>query len=244
MKQKEKKIVIRERNKKVISFIKAIQERNLSGRIALISEIKPKSPSQGSLRTIKDPVSIAKLMEKNGAACISVLTEENYFNGSIDNLIQISETTTLPLLRKDFLTTQREIDESFDCNADAVLLIVALLKEDTERLLQYSEKAGLEALVEVHNKEELDLALNIGAKLIGINNRDLTTLNIDLSTTERLMKHIPKDKIVISESGVKNIGDAEYLASQGINALLIGSAIMKSPNIAKKIKQLSEVKIK
>ena len=240
---KSKQIKVRERSKKLLSFSDAILKKNKQGYLALISEIKPKSPSQGDLRQIQDPVSIAKIMEENGAACISVLTEENYFGGSIDNLIKVSEEVELPLLRKDFITSEAEIKESYNCNADAVLLIVGLLKGETGKLYEKSKKVGLEALVEVHNEDEMKTAINIGAEIIGINNRDLTTLKINLETTEKLKKLVPAGKIVISESGVQNKTDAEYLASLGANAVLIGSSLMKSADINNTIREFSEVKI-
>ncbi|MFX1294636.1 MAG: indole-3-glycerol-phosphate synthase [Promethearchaeota archaeon] len=241
---KNKQIKIRERSKGILSFSNAILNTNKEGYLALISEIKPRSPSQGDLREIQDPILIAKIMQDNGAACISILTEENYFGGSIDNLIGVSEEISLPLLRKDFITSEVEIEESYNCNADAALLIVGLLKGNTSKLFEKCKKVGLDALVEVHNEEELKIALKIGAQIIGINNRDLTTLKINLKTTERLIKSIPQDKIVVSESGVKSKGDAEYLASLGANAVLIGSALMQSSDIGNTIKELAEVKIK
>lgn len=240
---KSKQLKKRKRSRDFVSFSDAILSKNKKGRLALISEVKPKSPSQGELREIPDPVSIAKIMKDNGATCISVLTEENYFGGSIDNLIEISEKLTIPLLRKDFITSEAEIEESYNCNADAVLLIVGLLKENTSKLFEKCKKVGLEALVEIHNEEELKIALQIGAEIIGINNRDLTTLKINLKTTENLIKLIPRDVIVISESGIKNIVDAEYIASLNANAVLIGSALMQSSDLGKTIKKLSNVSI-
>ncbi|NVM53497.1 MAG: indole-3-glycerol-phosphate synthase [Candidatus Helarchaeota archaeon] len=240
---KKKQIKIRDRSKNFLSFSNAILNKNNEGHLALISEIKPRSPSQGNLRDIQDPVSIAKIMQDNGAASISVLTEENYFGGNIENLISVSENVSIPLLRKDFMTSEAEIEESYNCNADAVLIIVGLLKENTGKLFEKCKKVGLEALVEVHNEDELKIALEIGAEIIGINNRDLSTLKINLKTTEKLIKLIPKDKTVISESGVKNKVDAEYLASLGANAVLIGSTLMQSSDLANTIKNLSDVKI-
>ncbi len=240
---KSHKIVQRERNKDIISFSDAILNKNKKNRLALISEIKPRSPSQGNLRKIQDPTNLAKTMQKNGAAAISVLTEENYFGGSIENLVGISEEVTLSLLRKDFITTEEEIDEAYNCNADAVLLIVALLKNNTGKLLTKCKDVGLDALVEVHNKDELKIALDIDAEIIGINNRDLTTLKINLKTTANLIPLIPESVIVISESGVKNNADAEYLASLGANAILVGSSLMQSSDLDDAIKKLSEVMI-
>jgi len=238
---KSRKIIKRERNKNLISFSDALLNKNKLGRLALISEIKPRSPSQGNLRKVQDPKILAKIMQDNGAAAISILTEENYFGGSIENLIDVSNEIKLPLLRKDFITSAEEIDEAYNCNADAILLIVALLKKNTGKLFEKCKEVRLDALVEVHNHEELKIAIDIGAKIIGINNRDLTTLKINLKTTENLIQPIPENTIVISESGVKNKTDAEYLASLGANAILVGSSLMQSSDVGNAIKELSEV---
>jgi len=240
--EKSKTITVRDRSKKVISLSQAINNKNKKGHLALISEIKPKSPSQGELRKIQDAVSIATIMQNNGATAISVLTEENYFGGHIETLIDLSEKIKLPLLRKDFITSEAEIEESYNCNADAVLLIVGLLKERTGNLLNKCNERGIEALIEVHNEAELRIALEIGTKIIGINNRNLETMKVDLETTGRLIELIPGNKIIISESGIQNKKDAEYLASLSVNAILVGTTLMKSPDLGKMVKELSEIK--
>jgi indole-3-glycerol phosphate synthase len=241
--EKNRTIKERDRSKKVISFSQAIKAKNRKKQIALISEIKPKSPSQGELRKIQDAVSIANIMQDNGATAISVLTEANYFGGNIETLIDLSEKIKLPLLRKDFITSEAEIEESYNCNADAVLLIVGLLKERTGTLLNKCEERGIEALVEVHNEAELRTALEIGTKIIGINNRNLETMRVNLETTGRLIDLIPRNRIIISESGVQNKRDAEYLASLSVNAILVGTTLMKSSDLGKVVKELSEIKI-
>ncbi len=241
--EKNKTLKVRERTRKLISFYRAIKNCNNKGHLALISEIKSKSPSLGDLRKIQDAVSIATIMQNNGTTAISVLTEENYFGGNIETLIDISEKIELPLLRKDFITSEAEIEESYNCNADIVLLIVGLLKDKTGNLLNKCNERGIEALVEVHNEAELRIALEIGTKIIGINNRDLETMKVDLKTTGRLIELIPRNKLIISESGVQNKKDAEYLASLSVNAILVGTTLMKSPDLGKMVKDLSEIPI-
>jgi len=243
VREKNKTIKVRERTKKFISLYRAIENCNKKGHLALISEIKSKSPSQGDLRKIQDAVSIATIMQNNGATAISVLTEETYFGGNIETLIEISEKIKLPLLRKDFITSEAEIEESYNCNADIVLLIVGLLKDRTGNLLNKCNERGIEALVEVHNEAELRIALEIGTKVIGINNRDLETMKVDLTTTGRLIELIPRNKLIISESGVQNKKDAEYLASLSVNAILVGTTLMKSLDLGKMVKELSEIPI-
>ena len=243
VRNKSRKIIKRERNKNLISFSDALLNKNKLGRLALISEIKPRSPSQGNLRKVQNPITLAKIMQDNGATAISILTKENYFGGCIENLIDVSNEIKLPLLRKDFITSAEEIDEAYNCNADAILLIVALLKKNTGKLFEKCIEVGLDALVEVHTSEELQIAVDIGARIIGINNRDLTTLKTNLKTTERLIQSVPKKTIVISESGVRNKADAEYLASLGANAVLVGSSLMQSSDLSTAIKELSEVLI-
>lgn len=241
--EKSKTIMVRERSKKVISLSQAIKNKNRKKQLALISEIKPKSPSQGELRKIQDAVSIASIMQDNGATAISVLTEENYFGGNIETLIDISKKIKLPLLRKDFITSEAQIEESYNCNADVVLLIVGLLKDRTGALLNKCEESGIEAIVEVHNEAELRIALEIGTKIIGINNRNLETMKVNLEVTGRLINLIPGNRLIVSESGVQNRRDAEYLASLSINGILVGTTLMKSPDLGKTVKELSEIKI-
>jgi len=241
--KKNRQIKYRKRNKPLISFSNAILKKNKKKQLALISEIKPKSPSEGNLREIQDPITIAKTMQEYGASCISVLTEPYYFGGNIENLFKISENVSIPLLRKDFITSEEEIEESYNYNADAVLIIIGLVKEKAGKLFEKCKEIGMEALIEVHTEEEVQFALDIGAEIIGINNRNLNTMQTDISTTERLRKLIPQNKIVISESGIKNRNDAEYIALHKINAILVGSTIMKSTNIGSMIENLSSVEI-
>jgi indole-3-glycerol phosphate synthase len=209
--------------------------------IKLIAEVKKASPSRGVIRPDFDPVKIAELYADNGAAAISVLTEARYFQGSLDHLTNIRKALLqkLPLLRKDFVVDPYQIYESRAYGADALLLIVAIMKPDTlKELLDLGHELSMNCLIEVHNEVEVEIALNSGAKIIGINNRDLNTFTVDLATTERLRPLIPKDKIVVSESGIKARSDVEMLRTSGIDAILVGEALMSAPDIASRMRDL------
>jgi indole-3-glycerol phosphate synthase len=213
----------------------------LSGdRIRLIAEVKQASPSRGIIRPDFDPVAIARSYAQSGAAAISVLTEARYFKGSLNHLRDIrGAVTNLPLLRKDFILDPYQVYESRACGADSLLLIVAILsRERLEALLALSHELGMDCLVEVHNEKELETALAGGAGIIGINNRDLKTFNVDLATTRRLRPLIPQDRVVVSESGIKDGRDIAKLKKWGVNAALVGAALMSAPDIAAKMKEL------
>ena len=214
-----------------------------SGRgIRLIAEVKKASPSKGVIRPDFDPVAIARAYAANGAAAISILTEEKYFLGNIGYLKRIKDAlgnSRLPLLRKDFIFDAYQLYEARAFGADALLLIVAILSSDELRaLLDLSQNLGMACLVEVHNEREISVALDSGADIIGINNRDLQTFKTDLATTGRLRPLIPPGKIVVSESGIKTRADIRQLELLGINAVLIGEAFMSEPDIAKKMREL------
>jgi len=210
--------------------------------IQLIAEVKKASPSRGIIRPDFDPVKIAQIYASNGASAISVLTEAKYFQGSLNHLRDVR--TALgnkrpPLLRKDFLWDSYHVYESRAYGADSLLLIVAILKpEELEALLRLSHRLGMSCLVEVHNEAELEIALKSGARIIGINNRDLRTFTVDLTTTQRLRSLIPPDRIVVSESGIKNRSDMEKLMEWGVDAVLIGESLMSAPDIAAKMREL------
>ncbi len=210
--------------------------------IQLIAEVKKASPSRGVIRPYFSPVEIAKTYAYNGASAISVLTEAKYFQGSLDHLSDIRNTLgeqRPPLLRKDFLTDPYQIYESRAYGADSLLLIVAILTpEILHDLLVISHELNMTCLVEVHNEVEVEIALRSEAKIIGINNRDLTSFNVDVTTTERLRPLIPPDRIVVSESGIKEHSDIEKLQQLGIDAVLIGEALMTAPDIADRLKEL------
>ena len=211
-------------------------------RISLIAEVKKASPSRGIIRPDFNPVEIARTYASNGASAISVLTETRYFQGSLDYLKDIKKALgnkRPPLLRKDFIDDPYQVYESRAYGADSLLLIVAILTpERLGELLGLSHELGMSCLVEVHNEAELEIALKSGARIIGINNRDLNTFTVDLATTERLRPLIPPDRIVVSESGIKDRNDVEKLRKWGVDAVLVGESLMSAPDIAAKIKEL------
>lgn len=207
--------------------------------VSLIAELKKASPSSGII--VKDyyPEKIAGIYEKAGASCISVLTDERFFKGNISHLQLVKAWTNLPVLRKDFIIDKCQIFESAFYGADALLLIARILNKKTlKEFIGICRDYNITPLVEVHSKEDLDKTLSVNADVIGINNRDLNTLKVDLETTERLIKHIPKGILKISESGISTRKDIEYLKKLGIDAVLIGEALLKSGNIKEKIKEL------
>ena len=210
--------------------------------IQLIAEVKKASPSSGIIRSDFDPVEIARIYASNGASAISVLTEAKYFQGSLNHLRDIRDALgdrRLPLLRKDFLRDSYQVYESRAYGADGLLLIVAILApNELEMLLELSHELNMSCLVEVHNEAELEIALSSGARLIGINNRNLKTFTVDLTVTKRLRPLIPPDKIVVSESGIKNRSDMEKLRQWGVDAVLIGESLMSASDIAAKMREL------
>ncbi|MBI4286210.1 MAG: indole-3-glycerol phosphate synthase TrpC [Chloroflexi bacterium] len=209
--------------------------------IRLIAEVKKASPSKGVIRADFDPVAIARTYATNGAAAISVLTESKYFQGSLDYLRKIRAALgdRLPLLRKDFIHDPYQVYEARANGADALLLIVAILTETRlAELLALGHKLGMSCLVEVHNEAELAVALSSGAKIMGVNNRDLQTFSVDLNTTERLRPLIPPDRIVVSESGIKTREDIRRLEEMRVDAVLIGEALMSAPDIAARMREL------
>jgi len=213
----------------------------LSGdSIRLIAEVKRASPSAGVLCPNLDPVKLATTYAQCGAAAISVLTESRYFGGSGEDLEAIKrELPKVPLLRKDFILKPYQIFESRAWGADAVLLIVAILDDtELEGLLSLSHDLGMQCLVEVHNQNELKRALACDAQIIGINNRDLDTMAVDLNVTRRLRPLIPPDRLVVSESGIKGRGDVQKLREWGIDAVLVGEALVTANDVAAKIKEL------
>ncbi len=208
-------------------------------RMGLIAEVKQASPSRGILSKNFNPVELATSYAQGGANAISVLTEVNYFKGSIDYLAAIREAVELPLLRKDFIFDPYQVYESRAYGADALLLIVAILnQEQLQGLLSLSHSLGLKCLVEVHNKTEVERVLLSQAEIIGINNRDLNTFTVDINTTRQLCPLIPQQKIVVTESGIKSRNDIEKLKEWGVNAVLIGEALVTADNILTTMKEL------
>jgi len=210
--------------------------------INLIAEIKRASPSKGPIRPDLDAVELARTYAQNGAAAISVLTEERYFQGTLEELSTISEELQrgeIPLLRKDFIFDTYQVHESRAFGADALLLIVAILSsEQLGELLWLSHNLGMQCLVEVHNEAEVESAILRGAHIIGINNRDLKTFTIDLATTKRLRPLVPPDRIVVSESGIENRGDVQMLREWGVDAILVGEALVAAGDVARKMREL------
>lgn len=206
--------------------------------ISLIAEVKKASPSKGVIREDFHPAVIARAYETAGATAISVLTDEKYFQGKLAFLDEVRAVVGLPLLRKDFIIHPAQIFEAVG-RADAVLLIVAALSPTELRDFQALAIAcGLDALVEVHDRGELDTALESGAPVIGINNRDLRTFTVDVDTTLRLLPHIPDDCIVVSESGIKTHAQVTALEEAGVDAILVGEALMASPDIETAAREL------
>jgi indole-3-glycerol phosphate synthase len=207
--------------------------------IRLIAEIKKASPSKGVIRADFDPVSIARIYEDKAVDAISVLTEEDFFCGDLRYLQNIRKEVTRPILRKDFIFDEYQIYESRANGADAVLLIASLLDGGQAReYLDLCNHLGLSALFEVHSPEEVEKALRINAAIIGINNRDLKTLRVDLNTTFLLKRIIPSDRVLVSESGIKTRDDVMRLDSEGVDAMLVGTTFMESQGIGKKIDEL------
>jgi indole-3-glycerol phosphate synthase len=216
-----------------------------AGDVALIAEVKKASPSAGVICPDFDPVRIAKEYEAAGASCLSVLTDELFFQGSLDFLRQIRAAVKLPLLRKDFIIDERQILEAVEWGADAILLIVAILED--ARLKHFhtlATDAGLAALVEVHDEAELDRALAVNARLIGVNNRDLKTFKVDLATTERLAARLFSSRgnhhssLLVAESGIHTRADVERLAKCGACSVLVGESLMRQGDIAGKVRDL------
>jgi indole-3-glycerol phosphate synthase len=222
-------------------FISAL--KNSRGEIALIAEVKKASPSAGIICQDFDPVKIAKEYEVAGASCLSVLTDEKFFQGSLDYLRQIRAAVKIPLLRKDFIIDERQILEAIEWGADAILLIVAILTdEELQKFHSLAVEAGLAVLVEVHDEMELERALKISPQLIGVNNRDLKTFKVDLATTEKLSKKIGvenlQNKILVAESGIYSRADVERLKNCGAKAILVGESLLRDGNIQSKIREL------
>lgn len=213
-----------------------------SGKIRIIAEIKKASPSKGVIRAHFMPYEMAREYRIGGAIALSVLTEEKYFLGRLDYLVSIKIYSNIPVLRKDFIFDDYQIFESRAAGADAILLIAAILKkQQLADLMGRSAEFGMATLVEVHNEDEMEMALDVGAHIIGINNRDLKTLKTDLETTVRLAPYVPEDKILVSESGISSFDDIAMLRKNGVNAFLIGEALIKENELAKKLRALRGV---
>lgn len=227
----EKSVFLDSRKK---SFLKSIKRSKNTETLKIIAEVKKASPSKGIIRADFDYLQIANIYKKLSVNAISVLTEEQFFLGSLDYLENISRVDDMPaLLRKDFIIEPYQVKESFLNGADAVLLIASILTEkELLKLMGLCTSFYLDYVLEVHNFEELKKALAVDPAIIGINNRNLKTFNVDLKTTETLLSKIPDNKIIVSESGIHTYNDALFLNNLGVDAVLIGEALMKKTDIA------------
>ena len=224
------------KKEKLISFSRALSR---SDQINVIAEVKKCSPSKGLLKDVFDPLEIAIDYENNGASAVSVLTEERYFLGSIELLKIVQQSISLPVLRKDFIFDPYHLYESVIACADAVLLIVAVLSfEQLSQLIQMAGRFKLEVLVEVHNAEELKVALDCGAKVIGVNNRDLNTFEVNIKTSLDLAEKIPDSIVSISESGIKSSDDIRILKQVGFDAFLIGESLIETDSPGSALRDL------
>jgi indole-3-glycerol phosphate synthase len=218
------------------SFLESL--RNCPERFAIIAEIKRMSPSKGVIREDFDPEKIAQSYAENGAAAISVLTDEHFFGGHLDHLRKVREKVSLPLLRKDFIWDPYQIFAAREAGADAILLIVAMLEKNQIQDLQgLGEELGLSVLVEVHHSDEVTTANSIGAKLVGINNRDLKTFKVDVQISQKLIPLIAPQAIKVSESGLDSTMILEKLKNTGAHAFLIGETLMKAKEPGKALKE-------
>ena len=220
-------------------FISSMQDRLSKSQPAVIAEIKKASPSKGVIRENFTPSEIAKSYELGGAACLSILTDEQYFQGANRYIQEAKSACNLPIIRKDFIVNEFQVYEAVTIGADCILLIAAALDDDNMKVLyNLANSLNLDVLIEVHNKEELDRVLKLDTKLIGINNRNLKTFETSLNNTLDLLAHIPDDKIVVTESGIHTIDDVEFMQKNNVNSFLVGEAFMRANNPGEKLKEL------
>ena len=220
-------------------FVAALRARIAAGRPAVIAEAKKASPSKGVLRPDFDPAAIARSYERGGAACLSVLTDVDYFQGSDAYLQQARGACALPVLRKDFVIDPYQVWEARSLGADCILLIAACLDDD--RLVELNTLArelGMDALIEVHDAAELDRALQVDNHMVGINNRDLRSFAVSLDTTLGLLDRIPEDRVVVTESGILGADHVALMRSHGVHAFLVGEAFMRAPDPGERLAEL------
>lgn len=212
-----------------LNFQNALKRQNGNqGKLSIIAEIKKASPSRGIIKEDFNHIKTAESYEKINIDAVSVLTEKHFFKGDNSFIKDVKQVLSKPILRKDFIIDEYQVYEARLLNADAVLLITAILNKKLEHYYNMASKLGLSCLVEVHDRNELETALEAGCKIIGINNRNLKTFQEDIRTTERLLKYIPDNRIVVSESGMKNADDIRYIRELGVSAVLVGETFMRN----------------
>ena len=221
----------------VRNFEQAIRNKIANGESAVIAEIKKASPSKGLIREQFDPITIAQTYEQNGAACLSVLTDRDYFMGAAEYLVAARSATQLPVLRKDFIVDPYQIFEARCMGADCILLIVAALEQSQMlELERVATQLGMSVLVEAHSQEEFERAIQLETSLIGVNNRDLRTFETSLETTFGLISALPEDRILITESGIHDRADVVLMRERGVFAFLVGEAFMRQPDPGEALK--------
>ncbi len=237
-----KKSIVHRDGVNPISFSQKLKDKINKKKIGLIAEIKKASPSKGIIKSDFNPVEIAKAYETGGASCLSVLTDEKYFQGNLRFIQNVKDVVDLPILRKDFIIDSYQIYESIYYKADCVLLIVAALEKDMiKRLFELSSESQIDVLIEVHNEKEIEIALNLNPKMIGVNNRDLKTFKTNLNTTIDLAAKYKKDlndKIIVSESGIFTNKDIQSLTESDVYAFLVGEGLIINNDIAAATKEL------
>lgn len=220
-------------------FLAALARRKAAGDAAVIAECKKASPSKGLIREHYDPAAIAASYERGGAACLSVLTDERYFQGSDADLVAARAACRLPVIRKDFMLDPYQVYEARALGADCILLIVACLSDaELDELCLVARKLGMDILVEVHDRTELERALRLRTPLIGINNRDLKRFVTDIDTTIGLLRDIPADRLVVTESGIHTRADVDHLRAHDVHAFLVGEAFMRADDPGSKLQEL------